>query len=545
VLAAVAALLAVYVALSFLNDPRGTLGTDTGGKIATLRVMERNGGLNPDLHYWAQRYDPTGKLHPLYYTREIDGKWVNATTLPMLDLGEPLYALAGTRAVLLLPMLGSVLAALAARALARRKGGGSGWWAFWTVGLATPLAVYALDVWEHSIGIALMLWAVVLVWDVLDERAGWRATIGAGALLGLAASMRTEALVYGMVIGAVAGIILFLRRRRLGPVLSFGALLAAGTGALLLANQVLERVTVGGSIRAGRATATAESAGAGVADRIKEALTTTIGMNHWAERTDWLFGFLAVALVAYAAWKLSRSDRESVLLGAVALAGAGLIYTMRFAGDLGFVPGVLTASPLAVAGLVLAWSRPSVRPVLAVALGALPLIWFFQYSGGANPQWGGRYVLLTGTLLVVAAAIFLATTPGRGRLFVVALAVVVTACGVGWLSQRSHGVAQGMSAIVARHDQVLISEEAHLLREGGAFYTPERHWLTVTNRAELQQAARIARESHATEFGLLSLPGQPRPQQLDGFTRGRTQTIEFLPGLPAHITTYQVAGASS
>src|SRR5262249_44884824 len=153
-------------------------------------------------------------------------------------------------------------------------------------------------------GIALLLWAVVLVSDVLDERAGWRATIGAGALLGLAASMRTEALVYGVVIAAVAGTILFLRRRRLGAVLSFGALLAAGTGVLLIANQLLERITVGGSIRSGRATRTAESAGAGVADRVKEALTTTIGMNHWAERTDWVLGFLAVALVAYAAWKL-------------------------------------------------------------------------------------------------------------------------------------------------------------------------------------------------------------------------------------------------
>ena len=251
VVAAVLALLAIYVALSFLNDPRGTLGTDTGGKIATLRVMKTNGGLNPDLHYWAQRYDPNGTLQPLYYTKRIDGKWVNATTIPMLDLGEPLYQLGGTRAVLLLPMLGSVLAALAARALARRRGGGNGWWAFWAVGLASPLAIYALDVWEHSIGVALMLWAVVLVFDVIDRRAGWRATLGAGALLGLSASMRTETLVYGFVLAIVAGIVMLYRERRVLPVVRFGALLAAGMGVLLAANQLLEYVTVGGSIRAG------------------------------------------------------------------------------------------------------------------------------------------------------------------------------------------------------------------------------------------------------------------------------------------------------
>jgi hypothetical protein len=544
VLAAVLALLAIYVALSFLNDPRGTLGTDTGGKLATLKAMQHNGSLNPDLGYWAQRYDPKGTLHPLYYTRQIDKKWVNATTLPMLDLGEPLYQLGGTRAVLLLPMLGSVLAALAARALARRRGGGNGWWAFWAVGLASPLAIYALDVWEHSIGIALMLWAVVLVFDVLDRRAGWRATFGAGALLGLAASMRTEALVYGLVLAAVAAIVMLHRERRLLPVVRFGALLGAGTGLLLLANQVLERVTVGGSIRAGRATDTAEAAGAGITGRVKEALTTLVGFNHWAERTDWFLGFLAVALVAYATWKLVRSGREQLLLGTVALAGAALIYVMRFAGDLGFVPGVLTASPLAVAGLVAAWPRTLLRRVLAVALGALPLVWFFQYSGGALPQWGGRYVLLTGTLLVVAAAVVLATSTGRGRLLVVALAVVVTACGVGWLAQRSHAVADGMDQIIARKDQVVVSQEAHLLREGGAFYTPQRHWLTATSPVEVRRAAHVARESGAHELALIGATGRPRPHDLDGFLRGRTQTIEFLPGFPVRVTTYRLASAA-
>ena len=34
-------LLLVYVGLSFLNDPRGSLGTDTGGKVATLVAMDR------------------------------------------------------------------------------------------------------------------------------------------------------------------------------------------------------------------------------------------------------------------------------------------------------------------------------------------------------------------------------------------------------------------------------------------------------------------------------------------------------------------------
>ena len=54
VVAGVLLLLVIYAVLSFaLNDPRGTLGTDTGGKLATLHMMERNGGLDPDIGYWA------------------------------------------------------------------------------------------------------------------------------------------------------------------------------------------------------------------------------------------------------------------------------------------------------------------------------------------------------------------------------------------------------------------------------------------------------------------------------------------------------------
>ena len=46
-------------ALSLLMSPKGYLGTDTGGKVATLEVMAHHGGgLDPDLGYWAARWDP-------------------------------------------------------------------------------------------------------------------------------------------------------------------------------------------------------------------------------------------------------------------------------------------------------------------------------------------------------------------------------------------------------------------------------------------------------------------------------------------------------
>jgi hypothetical protein len=539
VLAAALLLLVAYVALSLLNDPKATLGTDSGGKIATLHAMQHNGGLDPDVHYWAQRYDPKGTLHPLFYTTQVGGKWVNATTITMLDVAEPLYQLGGIRAALILPMLGSVLAALAARALARRLGAGrtGGWWAFWCVGLASPLAVYALDLWEHSLGVALMLWAIVFAFDVLDERCGWRGELAVGLLFGLAATLRTESLVYGLVTTLVVGVLLLHRRRRLGPVVRFGALVAGGLVAVLAANQVLERLTVGASIRSGRATSTASAVAADLVERFKEALTTTVGFDHWADRTDWFLGALAVVLLAYGFWRLLGSERSQRILGAGAVAGAALIYVTRFDTRLGFVPGLLTASPLAVAGLFLAWKDRGFSRARTIALLALPIVWLFQYQGGAYAQWGGRYVLVSGTLLVIGGALVLARSVGPGRIVVVGVAVAVTACGVGWLSQRSHAIADGFRTIEARHDQVVISEVAHLLREGGAFYQTDSRWLTAVTQSDARKAVRVAEASGATEFGLLAQDGNPRPARLDGYVRRGTQIIEF-PGLRIYALTY-------
>jgi len=175
-------------------------------------------------------------------------------------------------------------------------------------------------------------------------------------------------------------------------------------------------------------------AGADATLRAKEAVTTAVGLNRFTTPTDWIVGATVVVLVMYGAWRLLSDDAAGRRLGAYALAGATVLYVLRMGDGLGFVPGVLSASPLAAAGLAVGWSARRWRPVGAVALLAVPVVWVFQYSGGANPQWGGRYLLVTGTLLAVGAAVVMAATPGRGRIAIVALAGLVTLGGLAWLS---------------------------------------------------------------------------------------------------------------
>ncbi len=534
-------LLCVYGALTLLNDPRGTLGTDTGGKLATLRAMDSHQSLDPDLGYWAERYDPDGTLHPLFSTERVGDRWVNVTTLPMLDVAYPLYQLGGLRAVLVLPMLGAALTALAARALARRLGGGDGWWAFWAIGLASPIAIYALDFWEHSLGAGLILWAVVLALDAYEERAGWRALVGAGALFGCAATMRTEALVYGGVITAVAAFAHAWtsesqRARRLA---AFGAPVACGLGVVLAANQVLERVTLGDGLRAARAGGTAAQAAGDLGVRVQEAVTTTIGLSRFSRPLDWILGAVIVVALGLVARAVTRRGDAARRFAAVALAVAAAVYAIRFADGMGFVPGVLTASPLAVAGLALGWSDVRNTRVAVAALAPLPLVWLFQFSGGAGPQWGGRYVLTTGLLLAVVGVVAARRAGRTAALVVVALGLAVSVCGVAWLSVRSHAVADAMEQLVARNDESVLSLEAHLLREGGAFYTEDLRWLTAVDDRQLDEAVGVLRLAGVQEVAVVTRSGSPRPAALGPFRRGAAEGLELLPGVRFTVTTYQ------
>jgi hypothetical protein len=272
--------------------------------------------------------------------------------------------------------------------------------------------------------------------------------------------------------------------------------------------------------------------------RIEEAMTTLAGMNRFDHTKDFVFGALIVALLALAVWVFLASGERMPMLGSCALAAACFLYLVGFSAGLGFIPGMLTASPFAAVGLVFGW-RADVRVITTMAVLALPIVWASQYSGGAGPQWGGRYTLLSGALLLVAATVVL---EGRRMALLAGLiaAVLVTGFGLAWLSVRSHWVVNGIQHIVDRHDQALISGEAHFLREGGAFYTPDRHWLTATDPAELHRAIRILRAAGDTEFGYVVADGVTPPRTLDGYRRVGIEHFAFLrPDLRMGVATYR------
>jgi hypothetical protein len=523
-LAAVAALLVVYVAASALMDTGGYLGTDTGAKVATLDHMVATGSWHPELPYWAEAQDPTGRVHPIFDTVRVDGRWVHVTTLPMLLAAVPLYALGGYRLALLLPMLGAVGVALAARSLARRMAGeAAGWRAFWVVGLTSPIVVYALDLWEHSLGVACVLGAVALLAGVVEGEAVPRRAIAAGALLGLAATMRTEALVYTAV--AVGVCALFsLVAGEVRRAVTTGALAVGGFAPVWLANRGLE-VALGGTSREGRATSAASGGLSHVGDRVREAAITLLAARPDALAKVVVVGGIFVGLVAGAV-VASRRGRPDV--GRGLLVAAAALHLVLILQGLGFVPGMLIAAPLAVVALA---TRPTTRAgsyALAVAVGSLPLVWAFQYLGGAFPQWAGRYALPSCLLLVTLGVVALPSLERSVQIGIVVLAALVTASGVGWLSERSHAVDRWFEQAAARPEEVLIVRNGFFVREGGAAST-ERRWLTAVSKADLDVAVGVVDGAGLHTFGTVD-EAADAPARLDGARLVGTDATRLLGG---------------
>jgi hypothetical protein len=535
-LLAAAVLLAAYVGLSFLNNTHGYLGTDTGGKTATLEAMERSNSFDPDVGYWAKQWDPDAKFHPLFYTSRVGDRYINVTTLPVVVAAEPLWRIGGYRLALLLPMLGSIGTAFAARAIADRIVAGRGWAAFWITGLASAATIYALDFWEHSIGLALIGWAMVALLEVHAERASVRNSLLAGLAFGAAFTMRTEAAVYAFVALAVICLLVLQRTRSIIEPLRIGLAAMAGAAIPFLLNVLLERALLGQGLRASRTASAAAGGGTTLGTRLREGLTTTFSLSG-SDSSAILLGALIIVMLGYLAAKAIRGEQVAdggvlVVLGALS---AGL-YVFSFASHgFGFIPGFAMVTPFAAVAAARAWPHPQARVIVAISLLALPVVWLFQFSGGAVPQWGGRYVL-TSALLLGAVGVALADRVHRAVVgLLVAIAVFATFVGVGWLIQRSDAIDGVRRDLASRPEPALISDIGFWLRELGP-EALDHKWLSVANADEVDDAAKIVSDAGIDEVAVLSLDvGSPR--QIDGWSQVRADHYRWL-GVDFRVVTY-------
>jgi hypothetical protein len=547
-----ALLLVAYLALSFVNDPRGTLGADEGAKVATLKVMSERNTFRPDVPYWAAQYDPEGKYHGLVYSTRIGDDYINVTTLPMILAARPLWDLGGYRAALLLPMLGGVATAFAARALAMRIAPGkdrtrAGTYAFWIVGLASPVTIYALDLWEHTLGLAAMAWGVVLLVDASgigrDEpdndgrsiRSVATRALAGGVLFGVAASMRTEALVYVVTTVAVGCFVAGFPRRWKRP-LAIGIPAAVGLIALFVANIGLELAVIGGSYRSIRASGAASAGGQDFSFRAREGLTTLLSLAPSLDLSYVLAGLAFV--IGLGGWALAAAGKiRPVAAIVIGIAVAVLVIVQRVSDGPGFWPGLFATTPLAAVGLFLGWSSPARRRVVLMALVPLPLVFVFEFPGGALPQWGGRYILLSGLLLEVVGVVALVRLPRSSRTGLIGVAVVVTLLGLAWSSQRTHDIARAGDALAARPEEVLISPDGFPPREFGATWGTKK-WMATLGAGELPGAIDVARQAGVDTFAIVELDGQRQLPDFPGYHEVGRSSVPLIDGTEFTLVSY-------
>jgi hypothetical protein len=281
----------------------------------------------------------------------------------------------------------------------------------------------------------------------------------------------------------------------------------------------------------------------GLESRGKDALITAVGLNRLAHPIDWMAGAGIVVCVGVAAWAFVRSDRAHHRIGWIAFAVAAYAYLGWLLQGLGFLPGMLTASPLAVVGLVVAWRHPTARLLALVAVAAMPLVWITQYSGGTAPVWGARYLLCSSTLLAVVGVAALGRMPRHAAIAMVVLAVVVTGSGLAWMVVRTHTFADTLGQVTAGDEPLVVAQAPQLLREAGGYFRPGDRWLTVRDDSEVADAVRIVARSGADRFTLVTVERSAAPRRLDGYRRTAVRVLPLTRSVDAVTSTYERASA--
>jgi hypothetical protein len=174
-----------------------------------------------------------------------------------------------------------------------------------------------------------------------------------------------------------------------------------------------------------------------------------------------------------------------------------------------------------------------------MALASLPVVWVFQYSGGAVPQWGGRYVLTSG-LVLAAVGVGASRLIDRWMQFLlVGLSAAVAVFGLVWMSYRTHEIGRA-AATVGAIDVPVVSIQDFWLRELGSRYDQGSRWLSLTGAGQIPDGMAILDQAGEDTFVLLWIPdgSDATPPEIPGWTAGEDRTETWL-DVDFHLTRYQ------
>jgi 4-amino-4-deoxy-L-arabinose transferase-like glycosyltransferase len=207
---------------------------DGGVKLWQVQGILQTGDLNAPLDYKGALYDPEHQYAPFVqpWAFEQNGRFYTEYTSPFIWATVPLYAAFSHAGLMILPWLGGLLLVIMAAWLAWRVRPDR--WASLVpliVGFSSPLSIYSLEFWEHTVGTALAVFALLGLVKALTAQRRWLWLLLSGAALGLGLTMRAELYVYPIAI--VIGLLLIRSAYRLPLArsliwLAAGGLIVAG-----------------------------------------------------------------------------------------------------------------------------------------------------------------------------------------------------------------------------------------------------------------------------------------------------------------------------
>ena len=389
------ALLAVLIVVTIvIGGWRGVTSSDEGAYLVQAKQLD-DGGWAVAYPYQAQ--DP-GYHNGPFFNGEVTDRGVYLfgarPAYPAVVAGA--YRVGGLALVRVLAVLGSLLGALAAWALARRLAPGRELLAFWVAGLG-PLLAAGTMIWAHGLSAAAAGGAVLAALRARD-----RPTAGAlvvlGACTAIGALLRTEGTIIAGAIAVASVLVLPGARRGLVAAAALGGGLA-GYGA----QRLLWRAVESGTVITVETTKHADRI-----HRLGSAIWRDLLSGGFLDRGAEVIGFVAAVCIVLGIVLRSRG-RSTGDMAFVLAAALGVMRVVIAPGDV--ATGLLAGWPiilLVIFGIRWAAADEPVRFLgVTAAVFALVVI-ATDYEDGGGFQWAGRYF---GPLIVPVAALAAVALP--------------------------------------------------------------------------------------------------------------------------------------
>lgn len=409
-----ACLAAQLVAGLVLARTHGFWSPDSAVRYLQVEGLLASGYRDLSVPYPAEALDPGGRYFPLggWFHFQRGGRFYLSYPPYFSMLSGPLFRLLGFGGLLVIPALSVLATVWISYGVVRSRVPHLAWPSAAVLGLATPLLVYGVVFWDHSLAVLLATGALALLGGDVEEASGgtWR-LVGAGALIGLGMWFRNE--MYPLAAAIVIAWVVAHRPafRRVAPLAAGIAGPACAVWALNARffgspfgwkGHDLATTRIGGVAQA--SSNGVSGAAAWATDKFGNAYYQLFSPDFYAYNAPAVAWGLALAGAILLGMVLLRSGvrrRSSALAlaGLTVAVGASLLVVSARTMVSGLLPAAAVVALAAFAGARARWER---FLWTVIALFAVAVILTGTHGG---LQWGPRYLLPVLPPLIWLAAV--------------------------------------------------------------------------------------------------------------------------------------------